>query len=92
MSKQEIVQAFTQAEIDFSNPMNSTNDIGSRDISLCSYFRNCQDLDYHQIHKILEPLWLKYRTINKYMGFYVFNNRKERLDAIRKVITDLEKE
>lgn len=83
MEKKEILEAFKQAEIDWSK--------NNLDSSFCFYFVLSQNLSFrNQVEKFLQPLWFKYRTV-KNSAFH-FNNRQERLKAIRKVINELEKE
>jgi hypothetical protein len=92
MTKQEILEAFIQAEKDWSEPtgiaMQNCTHWG-----LCGYLRN-QGFTPDEIEIYLEPCWLPYKT--KERSGYHFNGfgdepigRKQRLDAIRKVITDL---
>ncbi len=38
---------------------------------------------------IYRPFWKKYETKN---GFYSFRNRKERIEALKKIINDIENE
>jgi hypothetical protein len=88
MEKKEILQAFKQAEIDWSKDYNTeTNKYVNW--GLCRYFGGRFDFDTNEIN-FLKHFWLKYATTpdNKFH----FNNRKERLEAIRKVINELENE
>lgn len=92
MNKQEILKAFRQAEKDWSEPIidcykNDTH------LGLCNYF---QMKGYFQKTVSLSKYWRKYKT--EYFGVYDFymtgsyiSGRQERLEAIRKVIQDLEK-
>jgi hypothetical protein len=92
MNKQEILDAFIQAEKNWSEPVETVTQNGTH-WGLCRYFRD-QGFATYEIAIYLEPCWLQYRT--KGSSGYHFNGfgdvpqgRKERLDAIRKVITDL---
>ena len=80
MTKQEIIAAFEQAEKDWSN-----NDLRY----LCCYFEINLDISHDDVTKYLHPLWRKYITRR---GFVQFDNREERLHAIRQVLNDLKNE
>ena len=82
MNKKEILQAFKQAEIDYSKSIKYKG--------LCCYFVLGQSITVLLLHEFLIPLWFKYSTQRG--SIYHFKNNQERLDAIRKVISDLEKE
>jgi hypothetical protein len=82
MEKKEILQAFKQAEIDYSKHQ-------VLDLGLCCYFMEIQSIKPMVMHQFLKPLWKKYATKSEIMHF---NNNKERLEAIRKVINELENE
>jgi hypothetical protein len=93
MNKEEILDAFIQAEKDWSDPIETATQNVTH-WGLCGYLLN-QGFTAKEIDIYLEPCWLTYRT-KKEGGSYHFNGfgdepqgRKERLDAIRKVITDL---
>lgn len=89
MTNREILEIYKAAEKHWSRPewvcwilgWNYTDD------GLCKYFckKHCKYFLSHE----WERLWLPYRTIT---GSYHFINRKERLEAIRNVIKDLENE
>jgi hypothetical protein len=92
MTKQEILDAFIQAEKDWSEPVEIAMQNRTH-WGLCGYLLN-QGFTVKEIDIYLEPCWLPYRT--KERSRYHFNGfgdepqgRKERLDAVRKVITDL---
>ena len=90
MSNKKILAIYKIAEKHWSRPAwlckilgwNSTKD------GLCWYFGKKHNLNYN-IDGSDAP-WFKYKTRN--FGFYNFHNRKERLEAIRNVIKDLENE
>lgn len=83
MEKKEILKAFKQAEIDWIE--NNLLYYG-----LCFYFEDELNIDRIEIIKYLKPLWLKYATTPFRM--FHFKSTQERLEAIRKVINDLENE
>ncbi len=91
MTKEEILQAFKKAEkrytITWLDYIFKTEK--SLNYGLCHYF--LYDLGFHryELHEYLTPYWIKYRTRE---GKYHFNNNRERLKAIKKVIKDLENE
>lgn len=80
MEKQEILKAFKQAEVDWCKPIKYKG--------LCSYFVLHQNIRLYLLYDFLIPLWLKYSTEKD--SLYHFKNNEQRLDAIRKVIKDLE--
>jgi membrane-bound lytic murein transglycosylase MltF len=80
MTKQEIIAAFEQAEKDWSKRKNQYD-------CLCWEFRDFYSCD--DVYGYLLPLWKKYRTKE---GAFHFNNREERLHAIRQVLNDLKNE
>lgn len=82
MTKKEILSAFLQAEKDWEINMHS--------IGLCYYFDREQRLGRKNTLE-LQLYWIKYKTTSKGC-MYHFHNRKERLQAIRNVIKDLEYE
>jgi hypothetical protein len=82
MEKKDILEAFKQAEIDYTKSKVKG--------CFCFYFLLDQDLNNSQVEGFLMPLWKKYATTPD-RAFH-FNNRQERLEAIRKVINELEKE
>jgi hypothetical protein len=93
MNKQKILKAFKQAEIDWSKPIIHCykNDT---DYGLCNYFQ----MKGYSIKdtKIISKYWQKYRTTGRdsyhfYSRGREYQGRQERLEAIRKVIKDLEK-
>lgn len=89
MNKQEILEAFKKAEIDWSRP--TLTDFQFRTHSgLCYYFAVQQDISLNFIIDFLQPLWIKFKTTSTCS--YHFENRQERLEAIRNVIKDLENE
>jgi hypothetical protein len=89
MTKQEILQAFKKAKKRYT--ITWLDYIFNRDKihneGLCSYFTYNLEITPYLIDLYLQPMWIKYRTKN---GLYDFNNNKERLEAIKKVIKDLE--
>jgi len=96
MTKQEILDAFIQAEKDWSKSIKVLN-IPSMQYGLCRYFIIRMGFSLEQMEEYLYPCWTKYKT--KESGWYHFNSfgnepqgRAERLDAIRKVINDLKSE
>ena len=91
MSNKEILAIYKIAEKHWSRPAWLCWILGWNDTEtgLCAYF-------FHQYRDPWksEPLilrWIKYRT-NYSKSDYHFHTRKERLQAIRKVIKDLENE
>lgn len=95
MTKQEILNAFIQAENDWSEPIERASE-NETDVGLCWYFYYTTNLDDAEIDEFLRPYWVKYRTKT---SAYHFNGhgdepqgRAERLEAIRKVINDLKNE
>jgi hypothetical protein len=91
MTKKEVVEAFKQAEIEWSNNLNDNEEL-PRNLGLCSYFRYWQKIHYCDVYKFLQPLWIKFSSNEPYLDAYAFNSQKERLEAIRNVIKDLENE
>lgn len=92
MTKQEIIKAFEQAEKDWSKKKKWWNFYmpkhNETDCGFCAYFILKHNIDSYVIEGHLEPLWIKYRT-TEHFKVYHFNNREERLEAIRKVLNDL---
>ncbi len=89
MTKEQILEAFKKAEIDWSKPR-LTNFQFKTYTGLCYYFVVQQDVSLDFVIDFLQPLWIKFKTtIN---SNYHFENRQERLEAIRNVIKDLENE
>jgi hypothetical protein len=88
MDKQEILEAFKKAEIDWSKPTNQSVEFKTYS-GLCLYFFSQQDIALEFVIEFLQPLWIIFRTNNT---DYHFNTRQERLEAIRNVIKDLENE
>jgi hypothetical protein len=90
MSNKEILAIYKIAEKHWSRPAllcfilgwNSTND------GFCWYF--VQQHPNYYLSRYFKQLWYPYRTIQ--VGIYHFHTRKERLQAIRNVIKDLENE
>jgi hypothetical protein len=89
MTKQEIIAAFEQAEKDWSRPQRWWQKDRFIDRGLCRYFANKQYIYGRNTWDFLEPLWFRYRTKK---GLFHFNNREERLHAIRQVLNDLKNE
>jgi hypothetical protein len=89
MTKQEIIAAFEQAEKDWRRPQRWWQKDRCIDYGLCHYFGAGKKMCSYEVYKYLEPLWEKYRTTD---GMYHFNNRKERLHAIRQILNDLKNE
>jgi hypothetical protein len=91
--KVEVFEAFKQAEIDWSMPIEQCKKNYS-DGGLCYYFEK-KGYSYLGV-RCLSKYWLKYSStaIGNTYHFYsrgcTFSGRQERLDAIRKVIQDLE--
>jgi hypothetical protein len=95
MNKQEILDAFIQAEKDWSEPIEGAYQNYTED-GLCWYFSRNQSIEPDLIDSVLRPIWQKHRVrlncdygldFNGY-GHYS-QGRAERLEAIRKVINDL---
>ena len=87
MTKKEIIAAFEQAEKDWRRPQRWWQmERGIRD-GLCHYFASRFNLSNFDVALNLKPLWIKYRTIED--SNFHFNNREERLEAIRRVLNDL---
>jgi hypothetical protein len=94
MNKRRILNAFREAEIDWSKPLSEyyNNDTVC---GLCLYFSR---KGYNEkLFFELQKCWLKYATKNPNKHSYHFHSwgsssigRAERLDAIRKVIKDVE--
>ena len=90
MSNKEILAIYKIAEKHWSRPSwlcfilgwNYTSD------GLCYYF-HLQHSEYY-CSRHFKKLWYPYRTTQ--VGSYHFHTRKERLQAIRNVIKDLENE
>lgn len=94
MNKRRILIAYRQAEIDWSKPIfeccdNNTNQ------GLCLYFS--RKGIKRELFFQLEKCWRKYATKNPVQHTYHFHTwgstergRAERLDAIQKVIKDVE--
>lgn len=84
MEKKEILQAFKQAEIDWSENYYGDN------IGLCTYFKCIKFKTQYAVDEYLKPFWFKFAT--RPNRVFHFRNQEERLDAIRKVINELENE
>jgi hypothetical protein len=97
MNKEEILSLFKQAEKDWKRPQRRWQKNKYINRGLCYYFTNKHNLNFSIIVKFLEPYWLKHSfKENEYFHFTNPRNnpkqaRKERLEAIRKVIKDLSK-
>jgi hypothetical protein len=94
MSKRRILNAYRQAEIDWSKPL-SEHYYCNTACGLCLYFSR-KGIERKLFFK-LEKCWRKYATKNPIQHTYHFHGwgsssigRAERLDAIRKVIKDVE--
>lgn len=91
--KVEVFEAFKQAEIDWSMPIEQCKKNYS-DGGLCYYFQ-MKGYSYLGV-RCLSKYWLKYRSTETHKKFHFYSNgsdfygRQERLDAVRKVIKDLE--
>jgi hypothetical protein len=96
MNKQEILDAFIQAEKDWSTTVNQGS--ARTHWGLCLYFCEILNAPIEMVEMYLMPRWIKYRTITnrKSLHFYAFGDssqgRLERIEAIRKVINDLKNE
>lgn len=90
MTTKEILAIYKIAEKHWSRPEWLCNLIGWNNTNggLCNYF-GWQQIKYYYSNSF-SMLWIKYRTTE--CDVHHFNNRKERLQAIRKVIKDLENE
>ena len=90
MSNKKILAIYKIAEKHWSRPEWLCKILGWNGTKrgLCWYFRNKHDL-YYDIDGSNAP-WIKYKTRHSYL--YHFHTRKERLQAIRNVIKDLENE
>jgi hypothetical protein len=87
MDKKEILEAFKQAEIDW---IDYVNEDAYRLYGFCAYFLFNLRINKQVFDKYLKPYWFKYATTPG--GLWHFRNTQERLEAIRKVINELEKE
>jgi len=92
MTKQEILDAFIQAEKDWDHTEKGRDSYTHR--GLCFYFWMGMMLHSDDVLRYLMPYWEKYKTREE--NKYHFNGlgvepqgRAERLYAIRKVINDL---
>jgi hypothetical protein len=94
MTKQEILDAFIQAEKDWSEPIKRAQETDTH-WGLCLYFRRI-GFSWNELNFYLEQRWLRYSTLKSIYHFNSLGNepqgRAERLDAIRKVINDLKSE
>lgn len=93
MNTKEIIKAFKLAEKHYGRPKWLCEIIGWNNTKtsisgLCYYFENTQKISGDVVNDKLKPLWIKYQT--KFHDAWHFNNRNERLQAIRMVIRDLE--
>jgi hypothetical protein len=90
MSNKEILAIYKIAEKHWSRPKWLCWILGWNDAigGLCYYFDN-KHTEY-RYSPYFKHLWYPYRTIH-FSAFH-FNTRKERLQAIRSVIKDLENE
>ena len=95
MTKEEILRLFKQAEKDWKRPQRWWQKYRYIEIGLCYYFVKRHDINIYTVREFLEPYWLKHST-EKYSRFHFTSPylnqkqaRKERLEAIRKVIRDL---
>lgn len=94
MNRRKILDAYKQAEIDWSKPQCECHENNTH-IGLCLYFSR---KGYHgKLFSEIQKCWLKYATKNPnkhtyhfYFRGYTEKGREQRLDAIRKVIKDLE--
>lgn len=98
MNKYEILSAFIQAEKDWSEPIDVAFDNKTEE-GLCWYFIVNQAIEKRLINDVLRPIWQEYKTNETpefgmdFFGYgYTTHGRRERLEAIRKVINDLKKE
>jgi hypothetical protein len=95
MGNKEILAIYKIAEKHWSRPKWLCKIIGwnSTHEGLCWYLQCKHKLYYPWEYKdgliVLDAPWIKYKTRQ---GFYHFYTRKERLQAIRNVIKDLENE
>ena len=90
MSNKDILAIYKIAEKHWSRPAWLCSILGWNDTNkgLCCYFRR-KHSEYCYSNSF-SYLWIDSRT--KFRGCYHFHTRKERLEAIRKVIKDLENE
>lgn len=79
------LELFEQALIDWNRPFWKRWFYGSRftDKGLCCYFNQQLGLTDRDVIRFLEPIWVQFKTRR---GIFDFNNRKERIQAIRKCI------
>lgn len=79
------LELFEQALIDWERPFWKRWIYGSRftDKGLCSYFALQLEITDRDVIDFLEPIWLNFRTTR---GLYHFNNRRERIKAIKQCI------
>jgi hypothetical protein len=87
MKKEEILAMYKVAEKHWSRPERLCKILGwnHTDNGLCWYFTKQTNTNCYDARR---QLWWPYRTKN---GPYYFYTRKQRLEAIRNVIKDLEK-
>jgi hypothetical protein len=92
MTNKEILTIYKKAEKHWRRPewLCKILDWNYIQYGLCWYFRRTYSIKVHGYLPYLEDLWIKHKTTSQ-GSVYDFNNRKERLEAIRKVIKDLEK-
>lgn len=95
MNKQEILEAFKKAEIDWSSLIENRFETRTN-IGLCHYF---EKMFYRSEVLELSKYWICYKTVegrSSDLCFHFHSNgsncfgRQQRLDAIRKVINYLE--
>jgi hypothetical protein len=89
MEKKEILKAFKQAEIDWIDYVKEY-EYEYRLYGFCTYFLFELRINKQVSDKHLKPYWLKYATTPD--GLWLFRGTQERLEAIRKVINELENE
>ena len=91
MNNKEILAIYKIAEKDWRRPVWLCKILGWNDTEtgLCWYFESKHRLYF--MSKSFVKLWIPYRTNYSKLDYH-FHTRKERLQAIRKVIKDLENE
>lgn len=90
MEDKEILFYFEQALKHWGRPAFICNIFGwnNTESGLCNYFIKQHNVPLEEMYALYDK-WNPYRTVKD--RFYDFNNRKERVQAINKVIADLKK-
>ena len=82
------LEIFEQALLDWNRPFWKRWIYGHlhTDKGLCHYFHQQMDLSDRYVDKNLYPIWLEFKTRR---GVFDFNNRRERIEALKKCIEKL---